>query len=187
MGIKTLMVCSNGMSFKRINIKKEKKKLKRLQKRASRFYEKMRVNKSVQKSKNLLKLETLILKQHQRIANVRLNNIHQATTKLVKLNPKAIVVEDLNVKGMIKNKHLSEKIADCSFYEIRRELEYKSKWNDIEFIVADRWYPSSKTCNYCGYKKPKLSLSERIFKCECCKKELDRDYNASLNLKDLAM
>ncbi len=187
MGIKTLMVCSNGMNFKRINIKKEKKKLKRLQRRASKFYEKMRIDKELEKSKNLLKLETLILKQHQRIANIRLNNIHQATAKIIKLNPKAIVVEDLNVKGMIKNRHLSEKITDCSFYEIRRQLEYKSKWNDIEFIVADRWFPSSKTCSYCGYEKPKLSLSERIFKCECCKKELDRDYNASLNLKNLAM
>ncbi|MDO4536038.1 MAG: RNA-guided endonuclease TnpB family protein, partial [Clostridium perfringens] len=187
MGIKTLMVCSNGMSFKRVNTKKEKKKLKRLQKRASKFYENMKINKSYEKSKNLLKLETLILKQHQRISNVRLNNIHQATTKLIKLNPKAIVIEDLNVKSMMSNKHLSEKIADCSFYEIRRQLEYKSKWNDIEFIVADRRFPSSKTCSYCGYKKPKLSLSERTFKCECCKKELDRDYNASLNLKDLAM
>ena len=186
MGIKTLMVCSNGMNFNRVNTKKDRKKLKRLQKRASRYYDKMMKTKSFDKSKNLLKLETLILKQHQRIANIRKNNIHQATTSLIKLNPSAIVVEDLNVKGMMKNKHLSEKIADCSFYEIYRQLEYKCKWNDIKFITADRWYASSKICNHCGYKKPKLSLSERMYKCECCGQESDRDYNASLNLRDLA-
>lgn len=186
MGVKTLMVCSNRMNFNRVNTKKERKKLKRLQRRASRYYDKMMKAKSFDKSKNLLKLEALILKQHQRITNIRKNNIHQATTKLVKLNPKAIVVEDLNVKGMMKNKHLSEKIADCSFYEIYRQLEYKCRWNNIEFIVADRWFASSKICNHCGYKKPKLSLSERVYECECCGNTIDRDYNASLNLRDLA-
>ena len=120
----------------------------------------MMKTKSSDKSKNLLKLETLIRKQYQRISNVRLNNIHQATTKLVKLNPKAIVVEDLNVKGMIKNKYLSEKIADCSFYEIYRQLEYKCENKGMEFIVADRFYPSSKICSNCGHKKEKLSLSD---------------------------
>ena len=115
MGIKTLMVCSNGMNFKRINTNKINKKLKRFQKRASRYYNKMMKTKSFNKSKNLQKLETLILKQHQRISNLRKNNIHQATTKLIKLNPSAIVVEDLNVKGMMKNRHLSKAVADCSF------------------------------------------------------------------------
>ena len=186
MGIKTLMTCSNGINFNRVSSKKEKKKLKRLQKKASRHYDKMMKTKSSYKSKNLLKLETLIHKQHQRISNVRLNNIHQATTKLVKLNPKAIVVEDLNVQGMMKNKHLSEKIANCSFYEIYRQLEYKCKNKGIEFIVADRFYPSSKICSKCGYKKEKLSLSERTYKCECCGNVIDRDFNASLNLKNLA-
>lgn len=186
MGIKTLMTCSNGMNFNRVSTKNEKKKLKRLQRRASRHYDKMMKTKSSDKSKNLLKLETLILKQYQRISNVRLNNIHQATTKLVKQNPKAIVVEDLNVKGMMKNKHLSEKIADSSFHEIYRQLEYKCKNKGIEFIVADRFYPSSKICSNCGHKKEKLSLSERTYKCECCGNVIDRDFNASLNLKNLA-
>ena len=186
MGIKTLMTCSNGMNFKRRNIKREEKKLKRLQKKASRHYDKMMKTKSSDKSKNLLKLETLICKQHQRISNVRFNNIHQATTKLVKLNPKAIVVEDLNVQGMMKNKYLSEKIADCSFSEIYRQLEYKCKNKGIEFIVADRFYPSSKICSKCGNKKEKLSLSERTYRCEFCGNVIDRDFNASLNLKNLA-
>ena len=186
MGIKALMTCSNGMNFNRVSTKKEKKKLKRLQRRASRHYDKMMKTKSSDKSKNLLKLETLIHKQYQRISNVRLNNIHQATTKLVRLNPKAIVVEDLNVQGMMKNKYLSEKIADCSFHEIYRQLEYKCQNKGIEFIVADRFYPSSKICSNCGHKKEKLSLSERTYRCECCGKVIDRDFNASLNLKNLA-
>lgn len=187
MGIKTLMICSNKMEFKRVNIKRENKKLKRFQKRASRHYDKMKKIKSFEKSKNLLKLETLILKQHQKIANIRKNNIHQITTKLIKLNPSSIVVEDLNVKGMMRNKHLSKAIADCSFYEIYRQLEYKCRWNDTRFIVADRWFASSKICNNCGNKKVKLSLSERVYKCDCCGQEIDRDYNASLNLRDLAV
>ena len=186
MGIKTLMTCSNGMKFKRVNTKREKKKLKRLQKRANRYYDKMMKDKSSDKSKNLLKLENLICKQHQRITNIRLNNIHQATTKLVKLNPESIVVEDLDVKGMMKNKYLSEKIADCSFYEIYRQLKYKCKKRGIQFITADKFYPSSKICSKCGYKKEKLSLSERTYKCECCGNVIDRDFNASLNLKNLA-
>ena len=186
MGIKTLMVCSNGMSFKRVNIKKEEKKLKRLQRRASRLYTTMTRDKSKTKSKNLIKLEKIILKKQQRIKNIRLNNIHQATSKLVKLNPKAIVIEDLNVKGMMKNKHLSKQVQDCSFYEIRRQLEYKCEWNNVKLIIADRWYASSKICSNCGHKKHKLSLSERVYKCECCGIKIDRDYNASINLKNLA-
>ena len=199
MGIKTLMTCSNGMNFKKVNTKREMKKLKRLQKKASRHYEMMK-NKSfelyknyenkdyryVNKSKNLLKLETLIRKQYQKIANIRLNNIHQATTKIIKLNPEAIVVEDLDVKGMMKNKYLSEKIADCSFYEIYRQLKYKCKKRGIQFITADKFYPSSKICSNCGNKKKSLSISERTYRCEYCGNIIDRDFNASLNLKNLA-
>ena len=121
-----------------------------------------------------------------RINNVLTTNIHEFTTKLVKLNPETIVIEDLNVSGMLKNKHISEKVKEAKFYEIRRQLEYKCKWNNINLIIADRWYPSSKICSCCGNKKEKLSLSERIYKCEKCGLVIDRDYNASLNLKKLA-
>lgn len=186
-GIKTLITCSNEMNFNRINTRKENKKLKRLQRKASRHYTKMYKNKTTEKSKNLLKLEKSILKQHQKIANIRLNNIHQATTKLIKLNPSHIVIEDLNTSNLIKNKYVSEKIADCSFYEIRRQLEYKCEWNNIKLIIANRWYPSSKVCSSCGNKKEKLSLSERTYKCECCNLKIDRDFNASINLMNLAM
>lgn len=187
LGIKTLMTCSNKMNFNRIDTRKEVKKLKRLQRRVSRYYLEMKKNKTTEKSKNLLKLEKSILKQHKRIANIRLNNIHQITTNIIKLNPSHIVIEDLASSDMMKNKHLSQKIADCSFYEIRRQLEYKCEWNNINLIIADRWFASSKLCSNCGNKKDKLSLSERIYKCDYCSCIIDRDFNASINLKNLAM
>ena len=194
LGIKTLGTCSNGVKLIKPNITKEKKKLKRLQRRASKHYQAM-INESqrtkikfdrFQKSKNLLKLEKEILAIYKRISNILTTNIHMFTTSLIKLNPEAIVIEDLNVSGMRKNKHFSEKINEAKFYEIRRQIEYKCKWNNVNLKIADRWYPSSKTCSHCGYKKEKLSLSERVFKCECCGFELDRDLNAAINLKNLA-
>ena len=195
LGIKTLAVCSNGKSYKKPNIKKHKKKLKRLQRKASRQYQKMldesketKVKFSeIHKSKNLLKLESNIRKEYRKINNILTTNIHTITSELVKLNPSSIVIEDLNVKGMMKNKHLSEKIKEAKFYEFRRQLEYKCKWNNVNLIIANRWYPSSKLCSSCGNRKKKLSLSERIYVCEECGCVIDRDYNASLNLKYLAM
>lgn len=187
LGIKTLMTCSNEMNFKKINTEKQIKKLKRLQKRASRHYLNMKNNKTTEKSKNLLKLEKSILKQYQRITNIRLNNIHQITTNIIKLNPSHIVIEDLVISNMIKNKHLSYKIEDCSFYEIRRQLEYKCEWNNINLIIADKWFASSKICSNCGNKKEILSLSERTYKCDYCNCIIDRDFNASINLKNLAI
>ena len=195
LGIKTLATCSNGINWNKPNISKEKKKLKRLQRKVSREYQKMillsKETKTkfqyIQKSNNLLKLESKIRKVHKRINNKLNNNIHEFTSTLIKLNPEAIVIEDLNVKGMIKNKHLSEKIREAKFYEIRRQLEYKCNWNNIKLIIADRFYPSSKLCSCCGNKKAKLSLSERTYICDKCGAVIDRDYNASLNLKYLAM
>ena len=187
LGVKTLAVCSNGEIFKKPNIIKEKRKLKQLQKRASKQYDLLIKKKINKKSNRLLKLEKKILKQHQRITNILNNNIHQFTSYITNLNPSHIVLEDLNSSGMMKNKHLSEKIKEAKFYEIRRQFEYKCKRKDIQFILADRWYPSSKTCSCCGHKKEKLSLSERVFICDECGIEIDRDFNASLNLRKLAV
>ena len=195
LGIKTLAVCSNGKSYNKPNIKKHKKKLKRLQRKASRQYQKMldeskktKIKFSqLHKSRNLLKLESIIRKEYRKINNILTTNIHTITSELIKLNPSSIVIEDLNVEGMRKNKHLSEKINEAKFYEFRRQLEYKCKWNNVNLIIADRWYPSSKLCSSCGNRKKKLSLSERIYVCEECGCVIDRDYNASLNLKYLAM
>lgn len=187
LGLKTLAVCSNGMTFTKPDIHKETKKLKRLQKRASRYYEKLKKQGGGNRCKGarLIKLETEIRKVYQRIANVLQNNIHQMTAHLVKLNPETIVLEDLNVSGMLKNRHLSNSVRQAKFHEIRRQLEYKSNWNGIDLIVADRFYPSSKTCSSCGLIKQDLRLSDRLFSCECGF-EIDRDFNASLNLKRLA-
>jgi putative transposase len=140
----------------------------------------------IPKSKRLLKLEREINKLYIHITNILNNNIHNFTSKLIKLNPEAIVIEDLNVKSMMKNRHLSEKIMEAKFYEIRRQLEYKCLWNNIKLIIADRWYASSKICSECGHKKVKLSLSERTYVCEECGCIIDRDLNASINLRNLA-
>ena len=194
LGIKTLATCSNGMVCKKPNISKDKKRLRRLQKKVSRHYLKMLDESKrtktkfskLQKSKNLLELESQIRKVYRRIDNKLTTNIHEFTSSLIKLNPKAIVIEDLNIEGMRKNKHLSEKVNEAKFYEFRRQLTYKCEWNNIELILADRWFPSSKLCSHCGSKKDKLSLSERTYVCIECGCVIDRDYNASLNLKYLA-
>lgn len=187
LGIKTLAVCSNGEIVKKPNITKEKRKLKRFQKQASRQYDLLIKKRIIKKSNRLLKVEKKILNQHQRITNILNNNIHQFTSYITSLNPSHIVIEDLNVMGMMKNKHLSEKIMESKFYEIRSQLEYKCERKGIQLIIADRWYPSSKTCSCCSHKKDKLSLSVRLFICDECGVEIDRDFNASLNLKKLAM
>lgn len=195
LGIKTLATCSNGKSYHKPNINKHKKKLKRLQKKASHHYQKMLDESKrtktkfsqLPKSKNLLKLESQIRKQHRKIDHILTTNIHTITKELIDANPSSIVIEDLNVNGMRKNKHLSEKINESKFYEFRRQLQYKCNWNNINLIVADRWYPSSKLCSCCGNKKDKLSLSERTYVCEKCGYTIDMDYNAALNLKYLTM
>ena len=195
LGIKTLAVCSNGIKLKKPFIKDKQKKLKRLQRRVSRYYRKM-IDSSkqtktkfvnIQKSKNLLKLEKSIIKLHIKIKNILDNNIHNFTKKLVDLNPKAIVIEDLNIKGMMKNRHLSKAIGEAKFYEIRRQLEYKCLWNDVNLVIADRWFASSKICSCCGNKKQKLSLSERVYVCDVCEVKIDRDLNASYNLRNLVL
>lgn len=178
LGIKTLFTYSNGESYNRSFTNKEQKKLKRLQKQASRLYIKYR---GKEKSKNLLKLEKQILKQHRRINNIQLDNIHKITSDLIKRNPEYIAIEDLNVSGMMKNRHLSRVLNECKFYEIRRQLEYKGQFYGVEIIVVDRWFPSSKLCSNCGQIKKNLKLSDRMYNCDCGIK-IDRDLNASVNI-----
>jgi putative transposase len=190
LGLKTLAICSNGIELHKPNISKLQKKLKRIQRRASRYYQVM-INESnktktkfdtLQKSHNLIKIEKEINAIYQKINNVLTTNIHQFTTGLVKSNPEFICLEDLNVAGMRKNKHLSRKINESKFAEIRRQLEYKCNWNNVPLVIADRWYPSSKTCSNCGCIKDKLSLSERTYICGDCGCVIDRDMNAAINL-----
>ncbi len=136
------------------------------------------------KTKSIIKLENQLKKLNQRLTNIRHNYSHQITTEIIKRKPSFIVVEDLNVSGMMKNKHLSKAIQQQKFHEFKRQLEYKSEWNNIKFIVADRYFQSSKTCSQCGSYNKDLKLGNRKYICECCGSVLDRDYNASLNLKN---
>lgn len=189
LGLKNLAVCSNEIRCKKPDIRKDLKRLKRLQRKASRIYLYMKKNNisCKEKSKRLMKLEKQMLKANHRITNKLQNNIHQFTAEITKLNPSAVVIEDLNIKGMYKNKHLSNSLKYAKLGEIIRQIRYKCEWNKIKLIVADRWYASSKICSRCGNKKEKLSLSERVFVCEKCHLSIDRDYNAALNLKKLAV
>lgn len=186
LGIKDLAICSNGMTFKNINktrtIRKKEKKLRRLQHRVSRKYQMNKEGVSYVKTRNIVKLEKRIRKAHKTLDNIRTDYRHKATTEIVKTKPSRIVMETLNVKGMMKNRHLSKAVAQQGFFEFKTMMRYKAERSGIEFVEADKWFPSSKTCSDCGYEKPKLSLSEREFNCESCGSVIDRDKNASRNL-----
>ena len=195
LGLKDLAIVSNiDKPFKNINktkeVKRLKKKLKRKQKQVSRKYEdgKIQIGKEGEnrykftKTNNIKKLERELKLIQRRLSNIRLNHIHQTTTAIVKTKPSRIVVEDLNVKGMLKNKHLSKAIGEQCFHKFISILEYKSKFNSIEFVKADRFYPSSKTCSCCGAIKKDLKLKDRVFICPSCNSSIDRDKNASINL-----
>ena len=187
LGISHLAIVNHlDKPIKNINKSKEvrrlKKKLKRLQRQVSRKYEMNKKGNQFVKTNNIIKLERQIKLVHRRLNNIRNNHIHQATSKIIKLNPYRVVMEDLNVSGMMKNKHLAEKIAEQKFYEFKRQMKYKCQFNKIEFFEADRWYPSSKTCSRCGGIKKDLKLSDRTYTCNVCGLVIDRDKNASINL-----
>ncbi len=186
LGIKDLAVCSDGNTYKNINktqkVKKLEKQKRRLQRSISRSYEKNKKGKSYCKTNNVVKKERLLLKLNHRLTNIRLNYLHQTTSEIINRKPRFIVLEDLNVNGMMKNRHLSKAIQQQGFYEFRKQIEYKSKWNNISVIIADRFFPSSKLCSCCGYIKKDLKLSDRIYKCQCGN-IIDRDFQAALNLK----
>ena len=186
LGITDLAICSDGNTYKSINrtqrIKKLEKRKRRLQRSISRRYEKNKRGVRYCKTSNIIKGEKELLKIVKRLTNIRQNHIHQATSEIVKRKPSFICIEDLNVRGMMKNRHLSKVIQQQGFYEFRRQIEYKSELNNIPVIIADRFFPSSKLCSCCGNIKKDLKLSDRIYKCECGN-VIDRDFQASLNLK----
>ena len=188
LGIKDLATCSNGDVFKNINktkrIKNLKSKLKHLQRSISRKYEDNKQGSKFVKTNNIIKLEKQVKQIYRKLSNIRNNHIHQTTNKIIKYYPYRIVMEDLNVSGMMKNKHLSKAIAEQGFYEFIRQIKYKCEFNGIEFIQVDRFYPSSKTCSCCGSIKKDLKLKDRDYKCDKCGLEIDRDYNASINLSN---
>lgn len=195
LGIKDLAIVSNiDKPFKNINKSKQvrrlNKKLKRLQRQVSRKYDMLKSGNTfkkgekLSKTENIIKIEKQIKIVHKKIADIRLNHIHQTTNAIVKTKPCRVVVEDLNVKGMMKNKHLSKVISEQCFNKFITILKYKCKWNGIEFVKADRFYPSSKMCSCCGTIKKDLRLKDRTYICSNkeCNLVIDRDKNASINL-----
>ena len=201
LGIKSLAIISNADAtethfYKNINksveVRRLEKKLKREQRKASR---KLEANikshdknrrpvwiRPLRECENLEKQNRKIQLIHKRLTDIRNNHLHQTTSEIVKTKPSQIVMEDLNVKGMMKNKHLSEAIAKQKFYEFKRQIQYKAEMYGIKVIEAGRWYASSKTCSHCGHIKKDLKLSDRTYICSVCGAKLDRDLNAAINL-----
>ena len=185
LGIKTLATGSDGTivpnikTFRRVRILN--KRLKRLQRKVSRKYLVNKCNKN-NKTKNIIKLERQIKLIHRSLKNIRINHIRKFVSELVKKQPQFIAIEDLNVKGMMRNKHLAKDVANCSFYTIREQLIRKAKERLIAIRLVDKFYPSSKTCSACGHYKNDLKLSQRVYHCSHCQEKIDRDFNASLNI-----
>lgn len=191
LGLKDFAVCSNGETYKNINkssrIRKLEKKLKREQRSLSRKYEdckKLNNLKGVATRQNIQKQKLKVQKLHQRLDNIRTDYLNKVISELVKTKPMWITIEDLNVKGMMKNRHLSKAVAQQKFFEFRTKLTVKCNELGIELRIADRFYPSSKACHNCGCVKSDLKLLDRTYTCECGY-IADRDYNASLNLRDV--
>ena len=185
LGIKDLAVCSDKHTYKNINkterVKQLEKQKHRKQRQISRKYLLNKQGNKYVKTKNIAKAELALLKLNHKLNNIRNDYIHKVTTEIVKREPSFIVIEDLNVSGMMKNKHLAKSIQEQNLYRFREVLTYKAERAGIKLIIADRFYPSSKLCSNCGTIKQTLKLAERVFVCNECGLEIDRDYNASLN------
>ena len=186
LGLKDLAIVSNGKTYRNINksagLKKLEKQLIREQRSLSRKYESLKKGESTQRA-NIQKQKLKVQKLHHKMDNIRTDYINKTIAEIVKTKPSYITIEDLNVKGMMKNRCLSKAVASQKFYEFRTRLKAKCDENGIELRVADRFYPSSKTCHHCGSVRKNLKLSDRIYRCECGY-VADRDFNAALNLKD---
>ncbi|MGL4847459.1 MAG: RNA-guided endonuclease InsQ/TnpB family protein, partial [Clostridium sp.] len=199
-GIKSLAVCSDGAFKKNINktkrVKYLKKKLKREQRKLSRKIEnnisshtknrKPVYKKPLRDMKNIQKQNKEIHNLYKKLTDIRINHLHQSTNAIAKTKPSKIVMETLNIKNMMKNKHLAKAIAEQCLYEFKRQIQYKCQKYGIEFVEADKWYPSSKKCSCCGNIKKDLRLKDRIYKCSCGLK-IDRDLNASINLANYSI
>lgn len=185
LGLKDLAIVSNGQTYKNINksarLRKLEKQLRREQRGLSRKYENLKEGESTYR--NIQKQKIKVQKLYHKINNIRTDYINKTIAEIVKTKPSYITIEDLNVSGMMRNRHLSKAVAAQKFYEFRNKLKVKCDDNGIELRIVDRWYPSSKLCHCCGSIKKDLKLSDRIYKCSCGYVE-DRDFNASLNLRD---
>ena len=185
LGLKDLAIVSNGQTYKNINksarLRKLEKQLRREQRGLSRKYENVKEGESTYR--NIQKQKIKVQKLYHKINNIRTDYINKTIAEIVKTKPSYITIEDLNVSGMMKNRHLSKAVASQKFYEFRTRLKAKCHDNGIELRIVDRWYPSSRMCHCCGNIKKDLKLSDRIYRCDCGYIE-DRDFNASLNLRD---
>ena len=185
LGLKDFAIVSNGKTYKNINksarVKRLEKQLRREQRCLSRKYESLKKGESTQK--NIQKQKRKVQKLHHKIDNIRTDYINKTVAEIVKTKPSYITIEDLNISGMMKNRHLSKAVASQKFYEFRIKLKAKCDENGVELRVTDRWYPSSKMCHCCGTIKKDLKILDRIYRCSCGYIE-DRDFNASLNLRD---
>lgn len=192
LGIKDFAICSNNTTYKNINksrkLHKLEKRLKRAQRQLSRKYESLKQRNKILKGEatrqNILKQQLKVQRLHQRIDSIRTDYINKVVSDMVKTKPMWITIEDLNISGMMKNRHLSKAIAQQKFFEFRTKLSAKCHENGIELRVVNRFYPSSKTCHKCGSVKSNLKLSDRTYHCCECGYTADRDFNASLNLRD---
>ena len=188
LGIKDFVICSNNNTYPNINktknILKIEKKKNRIQRKIDKKYLKNKKGESYCKTKNIIKLEKELLKVYQRLTNIRQNYQYKIISDIIKQNPSFITIENLNIAGMMKNKHLSKSVKDQSFYNFTRKIQYKCEWNGIELRKVSRFFPSSKLCCVCGNIKKDLKLSDRIYICNLCGNQIDRDYQASLNLRD---
>ncbi|MDE7094132.1 MAG: transposase, partial [Oscillospiraceae bacterium] len=192
LGVKEFAVCSDGRIFKNINqsfrIRKLEKSLKRQIRKLSRKYESLKklfiIKKGEATRQNIQKQKLIVQKLYQKLANIRTDYVNQVISALVKTKPMWITLEDLHISGMMKNRHLAKAIAQQNFFTFRTKLQAKCKAYDIELRFVDRFYPSSKTCYNCGCIKSDLKLSDRIYTCSACGYTANRDFNASLNLRD---
>lgn len=182
-GVKDLAICSDGNTYKNINKTKEVKKLKkRLKRQYRRLSKKQLMN--VEETKNIIKAKAQLNRTQKRLNGIRRNHAHKVTSEIISRKPMFICLEDLNLQGLFENKHLSKALQEQGLYTFKDMLKYKALWSNIRIIEANRFFPSSKTCNSCGNVKKDLKLSDRTYKCLACGVEIDRDLNASLNLKE---
>lgn len=187
LGVKDLAICSDGNIYRNINKTKEIKRLEKKKKRLQRKLSKKYTLNKYEKTKNTVKLEKELLRLNHKLTNIRHNYIHQVTSEIVSRKPMFISLEDLNISGMMKNRHLAKAIQEQSFYNFKAILSYKAKSQNIQIIEVPRFYPSSKTCSVCGTVKSDLKLSDRVFICSECGNKMDRDLNASINLKNYGL
>lgn len=192
MGVKDLAICSDGTIFSNINhaheVRRLDKKLRRLQQQLSRKYEMNKDGQKFVKTKNIVKLEKLVLRVRRRLTNIRQNHRHQATAAIIKKMPRMVVMEDLNVSGMMKNRHLSKAIQNQGFFEFIRQMTYKADWHNIQLIKADRFFPSSQLCPNFGERNPAVrDLNIRKWTCPSCGAHHDRDLNAAINLRNYGL